>query len=356
MQDSDYNISTGSSDHHDSEDAAIEKRPSKTTDEPVDAAIKMSFDVDKLLDLALKSTLLDELTIKLICLKAKDIFMDEENVIKINSPVSLVGDVHGQFHDLIEIFKIGGELPFTNYLFLGDYVDRGAYSIETIWLLILFKLKYPQRINLLRGNHETRQITQVYGCYAECQRKFGGPNVWKYITDLFDYLPIAAIIDDTMFCVHGGLSPFIQKIDQIKDIDRIREIPHEGPFADLMWSDPDEMVDGFKLSNRGAGYNFGASIVKRFLHWNKIEKIYRAHQLCMEGYKIDFDGTMNTVWSAPNYWYRFGNLASILEMDEYLNDFYNVYSCSPENKNETKERDDPKPMGGGGEGGMEYFL
>ena len=132
MQDSDYNISTGSSEHHDSEDAAIEKRPSKTTDEPADAAIKMSFDVDKLLDLALKSTLLDELTIKLICLKAKDIFMDEENVIKINSPVSLVGDVHGQFHDLIEIFKIGGELPFTNYLFLGDYVDRGAYSIETI--------------------------------------------------------------------------------------------------------------------------------------------------------------------------------------------------------------------------------
>lgn len=318
-------------------------------------SIKKSFDIDKLIDLAMKPKLLDELTIKLIWLKAQEILAKEDNVIKVNAPVSLVGDVHGQFHDLIEIFKIGGELPHTNYLFLGDYVDRGAYSVETMCLLILFKLKYPQRINLLRGNHETRQITQVYGCYVECQRKFGGVKVWSYLTDFFDYLPIAAIIDSTMFWVHGGLSPFIQKIDQISEIERIKEIPHDGPFADLMWSDPDSDIEGFKLSNRGAGYNFGSNIVKRFLHCNSIKKIYRAHQLWQEGYLIQFDGTMNTVWSAPNYCYRFGNKASILEMDEHLNDFYNVYSCSPENENETKERDEMKPSGGES-GGMDYFM
>lgn len=169
----------------------------------------------------------------------------------------MVGDIHGQFHDLIEIFRIGGELPHTNYLFLGDYVDRGAFSIETIMLLILFKIRYPQRVTLLRGNHESRQITQMYGFYTECQSKYKNPNVYRYVTDLFDYFPIGAIIDDTIFCVHGGLSPFLQKIDHVKAINRFREIPHEGVFADLMWSDPEEEFDGFKISPRGAGYQFG---------------------------------------------------------------------------------------------------
>lgn len=234
--------------------------------------------------------------------------------------------MHGQFHDLLEIFKIGGDLPYTNYLFMGDYVDRGAYSVETMTLLILLKLKYPSRVTLIRGNHESRQITQIYGFYTECQRKYRNPNVWKYVTDLFDYLPISAIIDDTMFCVHGGLSPFMQKIDHVKEIKRFREIPHEGAFADLMWSDPDADLDGFRISPRGAGYAFGCDVVKRFLHCNNIKKIYRAHQLCMEGYLILFDGTINTVWSAPNYCYRYNNMASILEMDEHLNDYFNVFS------------------------------
>ena len=138
-------------------------------------------------------------------------------------------------------------------------------------LLILLKIRYPSRVTLLRGNHESRQITQIYGFYTECQRKYRNPNVWKYITDLFDYLPIAAIIDDTMFCVHGGLSPFLQQIDQVKSLQRIREIPHEGAFADLMWSDPDPELDGFRISPRGAGYTFGSDVVNRFLQCNDIK-------------------------------------------------------------------------------------
>ena len=179
------------------------------------------FDVDMLLEKALKGELLEELQINLMCLKAREILIKEENVKNVSAPVTIVGDVHGQFYDLIELFKVGGEVPNTNYLFLGDYVDRGAFSVETISLLVLLKLRFPLRVTLLRGNHETRQITQVYGFYTECQRKFGSPAVWKHFTELFDYLPIGAIIEKHTFCVHAGLSPTIQKLDDIKMIQRV---------------------------------------------------------------------------------------------------------------------------------------
>ena len=126
--------------------------------------------------------------------QAKEIFGKEENILLVNAPITICGDIHGQFFDLMEIFKIAGDIPNSNYLFLGDYVDRGYYSVEIISLLICLKIRYPKRIFLIRGNHESRQITQVYGFYDECIRKYGNSNVWKYFTDLFDYLPIAALL------------------------------------------------------------------------------------------------------------------------------------------------------------------
>lgn len=129
--------------------------------------------------------------------------MNESNVQPVSCPVTVCGDVHGQFHDLVELFRIGGDLPETNYLFMGDYVDRGFYSVETVTMLIALKIRYPRRITILRGNHESRQITQVYGFYDECLRKYGTPDVWKHFTDLFDYIPITALIEGQVPINHG---------------------------------------------------------------------------------------------------------------------------------------------------------
>ena len=242
------------------------------------------------------------------------------------------------------------------------------FSVETISLLVCLKLRYPNRVHLIRGNHESRGVTQSYGFYTECSRKYGNANVWHYFTDMFDFLTLSVVINDQIFCVHGGqspgapssslcslrsaapmyarttdqgntdskmtaagLSPSIHSIDQIKIIDRFREIPHEGPMADLVWSDPDAERDEFSLSPRGAGYTFGAQVVEKFLAVNNMNHILRAHQLCQEGFQVLYDDRLSTVWSAPNYCYRCGNMASVLEVSDTGERFFNVFAAAPEN-------------------------
>ncbi|KAJ1855811.1 putative serine/threonine protein phosphatase [Coemansia sp. RSA 1822] len=292
----------------------------------------MKLDIDACIERLYAGHALSEWEVTKVCELLQDLLCDEPNVVSIPAPVTVVGDVHGQFHDLVEIFAIGGRVPSTNYLFLGDYVDRGQHSVETISLLACLKLRHKARIHLLRGNHESRNITRTYGFYAECHAKYGSACVWRAFTDVFDCLALAVIIDDSIFCVHGGLSPSITHVDQLRVLDRFGEIPHEGAVADLVWSDPDGDVTGFARSQRGAGYTFGARVVDRFLHTNGMAHILRAHQLCMEGFLVLFNDRLSTVWSAPNYCYRCGNVASILHVDPYLKRDFVTFDAAPESR------------------------
>eukprot|EP01027_Heterolobosea_sp_BB2_P017444 GEZU01024701.1.p1 GENE.GEZU01024701.1~~GEZU01024701.1.p1 ORF type:complete len:315 (+),score=37.85 GEZU01024701.1:318-1262(+) len=295
-------------------------------------------DVDKQIDRLKKCQLLTEQEVKALCAKAMEILVTESNVQRVHGPVTICGDIHGQFHDLLELFSVGGGVPHVNYLFMGDYVDRGHHSVETFLLLLALKVRYPKRITLIRGNHESRQITQVYGFYDECQRKYGNANVWKMCTEVFDCLCLSAVVENRVFCVHGGLSPSINTIDQIYSIDRRQEVPHEGPMCDLLWSDPDENTDGWAIGSRGASFCFGGQVVKAFCATNNIDYVCRSHQLVMEGYKKMFDNKLINVWSAPNYCYRCGNSASILELDENLNQHFKLFDPAPRQEEKVDER------------------
>ncbi|KAG6770267.1 hypothetical protein POTOM_025943 [Populus tomentosa] len=342
-------------------------------------------DLDQQIEQLMQCKPLSEPQVRTLCEKAKEILMQESNVQPVKSPVTICGDIHGQFHDLAELFHEGfvldsllrpvpnafedssyPECPDTNYLFMGDYVDRGYYSVETVTLLVALKVRYYHRITILRGNHESRQITQVYGFYDECLRKYGNANVWKIFTDLFDYFPLTALVSKTfyfwglllifllrlyrlvnhdsvfpsivvfgssslrffmfqndpskmveseIFCLHGGLSPTIETLDNIRNFDRVQEVPHEGAMCDLLWSDPDDRC-GWGISPRGAGYTFGQDISEQFNHVNSLKLIARAHQLVMDGFNWAHEQKVVTIFSAPNYCYRCGNMASILEVDD----------------------------------------
>jgi len=274
-------------------------------------------DLERQIDRLQKGEYLPEHQVFVLCDKAKEILSEESNVQPVRCPVTVCGDIHGQFHDLIELFQIGGPCPETNYLFMGDYVDRGHNSLEVVTLLVALKVRYRDRITILRGNHESRQITQVYGFYDECLRKYGNPNVWKKFTEVFDVLPMTALIENKIFCLHGGLSPSIATLDEARNMNRFQEVPHEGALCDLVWSDPDDR-SGWGVSPRGAGYTFGQDITERFNHQNGLSFICRAHQLVMEGFQWTHDQGVVTIFSAPNYCYRCGNQASIMEVGENL--------------------------------------
>jgi len=250
-----------------------------------------------------------------LCTRMRTMLQEEANCVSVTCPVVMVGDLHGQFQDFKELLRITGPPPDTNFLFLGDYVDRGDASVPTVSLCWLYKLCYPNRVHLLRGNHEARQITQVYGFFDECMKRYGSAQVWRAFTDTFDYLPLAAKVEDKAFCCHAGLSPSINLVDEIQMLDRFQEPPHEGPMCDLLWSDPLD-CDGWAVSRRGAGYMWGQDVSERFNHENGVSVIVRAHQCVMEGYEWAHERSVLTVFSAPNYAYRTGNQGAVLDLDE----------------------------------------
>ncbi|AQZ13604.1 PPH3 (YDR075W) [Zygosaccharomyces parabailii] len=306
-------------------------------------------DLDRVISLLRQGRHVAEETVYTVCLLSQELLMNESNVTRVHTPVTICGDIHGQLHDMLTLFDKSGGIDKSRYIFLGDFVDRGFYSLESFLLLLCYKLRFPDRITLIRGNHETRQITKVYGFYDEILRKYGNSNVWRYCCEVFDYLSLGAIVNDSVFCVHGGLSPDVETIDEIRSIDRKQEVPHEGAMCDLLWSDPDE-VDTWSLSPRGAGFLFGSNEVKRFLEANRVDLIARAHQLVMEGYKEMFDAGLVTVWSAPNYCYRCGNVAAVLRIEDDLSRSYTIFEAvQPQNLVGDTILPTRKPQ-------MDYFL
>lgn len=153
-------------------------------------------------------------------------------------------------------------------------------------LLICLAIRFPSRVHLLRGNHESSVMSEVYGLYSESVRKYGNTNVWKYMCDLFDYFPIAAVVNNSIFCVHGGLSPNITSVDNIAALNRFQDIPSEGSLCDLMWSDPDPSGQGFKPNTQGAGQLFGRDTVDKFLRTNSLSNMVRSHSVCFDGYQV----------------------------------------------------------------------
>ena len=188
----------------------------------------------------------------------------------------LSGDVHGQYYDLLRIFEYGGFPPEANYLFLGDYIDRGKQSIETVCLLLCYKIKYPENFFLLRGNHECAQINRIYGFYDECKRRYS-IRLWRVFSDVFNCLPVSALIDEKIFCMHGGLSPELKNLDQIKNIMRPTDVPDTGLLCDLLWSDPERGVEAYGDNDRGVSFTFGENVVRKFNEKHDIDLICRAH-------------------------------------------------------------------------------
>ncbi|KDQ58452.1 hypothetical protein JAAARDRAFT_193023 [Jaapia argillacea MUCL 33604] len=264
-----------------------------------------------------KPVQLQEYEIKYLCTKAREIFINQPILLELEAPIKICGDIHGQYYDLLRLFEYGGFPPEANYLFLGDYVDRGKQSLETICLLLAYKIKYPENFFILRGNHECASINRIYGFYDECKRRYN-IKLWKTFTDCFNCLPIAAIIDEKIFCMHGGLSPDLQSMEQIRRVMRPTDVPDTGLLCDLLWSDPDKDITGWSENDRGVSFTFGPDVVSRFLQKHDMDLICRAHQVVEDGYEFFAKRLLVTLFSAPNYCGEFDNAGAMMSVDETL--------------------------------------
>ncbi|KAI0233553.1 serine/threonine protein phosphatase Pzh1 [Massospora cicadina] len=252
-----------------------------------------------------------------ICQLSREILLSQPSLIELSAPVKIVGDVHGQFTDLLRMFEMCGSPPSSNFLFLGDYVDRGRQSLETILLLLCYKIKYPENFFLLRGNHECANVTRVYGFYDECKRR-SSVKIWKAFVGVFNCFPVAAIVANKIFCIHGGLSPSLNTMDDIRKIARPSDVPDYGLLNDLLWSDPSDTTLEWEDNERGVSYCFGKAVVDEFLARHEFDLVCRAHMVVEDGYEFFNGRSLVTVFSAPNYCGEFDNYGAVMAVNEEL--------------------------------------
>jgi len=260
---------------------------------------------------------LPEEDIVALCRKAREIFLSQPMLLEVRAPINICGDTHGQFHDLLRLFEMGGFPPATNYLFLGDYVDRAKQSIETITLMLCYKIKYPETFFLLRGNHECSALNRIYGFFDECKRRYS-VKLWRIFGDCFNCMPVAAVVEDKIICMHGGLSPELEQLSQITELPRPTEIPEDGLLCDLLWSDPDPSILGWGYNSRGVSYTFGLDVIREFLERHDLDLVCRAHQVVEDGYEFQANRSLVTVFSAPNYCGEFDNAGGMMLVNEKL--------------------------------------
>lgn len=264
-----------------------------------------------------KNVCLKNSEIAQICQKAREIFLAQPALLELSPSVKIVGDVHGQYGDLLRLFTKCGFPPMANYLFLGDYVDRGKQSLETILLLLCYKIKYPENFFLLRGNHECANVTRVYGFYDECKRRCN-IKTWKTFIDTFNTLPLAAIVTGKIFCVHGGLSPVLNSMDEIRHVSRPTDVPDFGLINDLLWSDPTDSPNEWEDNERGVSYCYNKVAINKFLNKFGFDLVCRAHMVVEDGYEFFNDRSLVTVFSAPNYCGEFDNWGAVMSVSEGL--------------------------------------
>ena len=272
---------------------------------------------DEQIKLVSESNLLSEEELKYLCIKSMEIFMQESSFLELTAPIIICGDIHGQYRDLIRLFDFGGTPEKKQYLFLGDYVDRGKNSIECISLLLAYKIKFPKNIYLLRGNHESEMINRTYGFYDECKRRYN-LRIWKVFSDCFNWLPISAIVNSRILCMHGGLSPDLKELKNIKQIVRPTEVPDKGLLCDLLWSDPDADAEDWAPNNRGISVLFNENLVEKAIDELDIDLICRAHQVVESGYEFFAQRQLVTVFSAPNYCGEFDNAGAFMLVNKDL--------------------------------------
>ncbi|ORD96264.1 GLC7B [Hepatospora eriocheir] len=296
------------------------------------------FDIDKIISKLIsvrtknnKIVNLTEEELEGLIQRVQNIFESQPILLEIKTPINICGDIHGQYSDLLSLFEFGYYPPKSNYLFLGDYVDRGKQSLECIALLFAYKIKYPENFFLLRGNHESEEINRIYGFYDECKRRYN-IRLWKKFCEAFNWMPVCALVGERIFCMHGGISPDFASMDHIRNISRPTGITDQGLLCDLLWSDPDKQITGWGTNDRGVSVTFGADKVKEFLEKFNLDIIVRAHQVVEDGYEFFGEKDLVTVFSAPNYCGEFTNSGAILTVEEGLHCSFKV--LKPTNSSE----------------------
>lgn len=275
---------------------------------------------------------------KLICQQIQPILEKEPSLLRLEPPINVCGDIHGQYLDLLRVFELGGVPPAAKYLFLGDYVDRGENSVEVILLLFALKIKYPDSVYLIRGNHESVEMTEAFGFLDECKHKLNR-QMWVTFMKVFDYLPVAATIHDEFFCIHGGLSPHLKTLEDVARIERPTSIPEEGLLSDLLWSDPNPETKEWGPNERGSTISWGRKVADDFLRRNNLSCIVRGHQMANRGFHFPFDPCKNTVtvFTASRY-ADCRNQAAFMSVNEELEVAFNILpKWTPHIKVDTEE-------------------